>query len=124
MQQGEHTDTKGQSGSMRVLLANEPLAYREVLYGAIQKLRPYIEVRTAEPANLDEEFLRYTPGFVVCSRSTPLIEREAPAWVELYPGHTSGAVASLTGTKTTFEAMDFDVLLSILDEAQRLYQSV
>ncbi len=107
-----------------MLVANDPLAYREALAAAIEELRPYVEVLTAEPADLDEGFLWHTPGFVVCSRSTPLLEREAPAWVELYPGHTSGALASLAGGKTTFEAMDFDVLLSILDEAQRLYQSV
>jgi len=107
---------------MRVLVANEPLAYREVISGAIQELRPHLEVLAAEPADLDEEFLRYAPGFVVCSQTTPLIEQEAPASVELYPDHTSGAVISLNGEKKTFEAMDFDTLLSIVDEAQRLYR--
>jgi hypothetical protein len=66
--------------------------------------------------------LRHAAGFVVCSRSTPLIEREALTWVELYPNHTSGALVSLAGERKAFESMNFDTLLSVLDKAQRLYK--
>lgn len=109
---------------IRVLVANEPLAYREVISAAFKELRPHVRVHATEPTDLDKEFLRLCPRLVVCSRATALIEHEAPAWVELYPGHASGTVASLAGEKIAFDAMDFDTLLSILDEAERLYGSV
>ena len=112
------------SEGMGVLVANEPLAYREVISAAFKELRAHIRVHTAEPADLDKELLRVAPGLVVCSRATALVERRVPAWVELYPDRTSGAVVSLAGEKTTFEEMNFDTLLSILDEAERLYESV
>lgn len=108
---------------MRVLVANEPRAYRVVISAALKELRPHLEVHTAQPTNLDEEFLRLAPGLVVCSRTTALIEEATASWVELYPDHSSGARASLAGEKTTFAEMDFDALLSILDEAERLYQT-
>ena len=60
----------------------------------------------------------------MCSRRTELIEQEVFAWVELYPQHTSGAVVNLAGKKTIFKEMDFDTLLSILDDTQHLYESV
>ena len=124
MQQGENTDIKGSPEGMRLLIANEPLVYREVISATLSKLRPHLEVYTAEPTDLDKKFLRLSPRLVVCSRRTQLIEREAFAWVELYPQHSSRAVVSLAGKKTTFEEMHFDALLSVVDEAERLYESV
>ena len=123
MQHEENSDMKGTPEGMRVLIANEPFVYREVISAAIKDLRPHLETYVAEPAELDKELLRLSPRLVVCSRRTELIEREAFAWVELYPQHTYGAVVSLAGKKTTFEEMHFDTLLSIVDEAERLYES-
>ncbi len=97
-------------------MANSPRAYREVISAALKELRPDIEIFTCEPDDLEGEFLRILPHFVVCSRPTKLVEREAPAWVELYPGGASHAVVrSLDGSRRTLPGMDFDTLLSILD---------
>jgi hypothetical protein len=124
VQREEKTGMKGMPEGMRVLIANEPLAYREVISAAFKELRPHLEIYVVEPAELDKELLRLSPRFVVCSRRTELIEQEAFAWVELYPQHTSGAVVNLAGKKTIFKEMDFDTLLSILDDTQHLYESV
>jgi hypothetical protein len=116
--------TEGTPEVMRVLVANEPFVYREVISAAFQELRPHVEVISVEPQNLDREFLRLVPHLVVCSRVTALVERGATAWVELYPEHAPRAVVSLAGEETTSDAIDFDTLLSILDRAERLYESV
>jgi hypothetical protein len=116
--------TKGTPEAMRVLVANEPFVYREVISAAFKELRPHVEVISAEPRDLDREFSRLVPHLVVCSRVTALVERGATAWVELYPQHASRAVVSLGGEEATSDAMDFDTLLSILDRAERLYESV
>jgi hypothetical protein len=101
---------------MRALIANEPAIYREVISAALKELTPDIEIFTSEPDDLEGEFLRILPQLVVCSRPTKLVEREAPAWVELYPGGASHAVVkSLDGSRRTLPTMDFDTLLSILD---------
>src|SRR5919205_4556487 len=107
VQHGENIDMKGTPEGRRVLITNEPLAYREVISAAFKELRPHLEIYVVEPAELDKELLRLSPRFVVCSRRTELIEQEVFAWVELYPQHTSGAVVNLAGKKTTFKAMDF-----------------
>lgn len=108
---------------MRILVANEPLAYREVISCVFRELRPRLEVVAAEPKNLNREFTRLAPHLVVCSKLTALVEHEAPAWVKLYPEHGSQAIVQLAGEKRVLDGMDFDTLLSILDEAQRLYDS-
>jgi hypothetical protein len=55
---------------------------------------------------------------VVCSRMTKLIEHDAPVWVELYPdGASCAVVGSLDGSRTILPGLDFDTLLSILDDA-------
>jgi len=101
---------------MRALIADEPVIYREVISATLKELRPEIESFTVDPGGLESEYLRILPQFVVCSRPTKLVEREASSWVELYPGGASHAVVkSLDGSRRIRPTMDFDTLLSILD---------
>jgi predicted glycosyltransferase len=53
---------------MRALIANGPAMYREVISAALRELRPDIEIFTAEPEDLETEFLRLLPRLVICSR--------------------------------------------------------
>ena len=100
------------------MIANGPAMYREVISATLREHRPGIEVFTSEPENLESEFLRLLPHLVVCSRMTKLIERDAPVWVELYPdGASYAVVGSLDGSRTILPGLDFDTLLSILDDA-------
>jgi hypothetical protein len=99
------------------LIANGPAMYREVISAALRELRPDIEVFTAEPEDLESEFSRLLPHLVVCSRLTKLIEHDAPVWIELYPdGASHAVVGSLDGSRTILLGMDFDTLLSVLDD--------
>jgi hypothetical protein len=63
---------------MRVLVANEPTIYREVISAAFRVLRPCIQVFTAEPEELDQEFSRLQPQLVVCCRLTRRVEPYSP----------------------------------------------
>ena len=47
------------------MIANEPAIYREAISAALQELRPGIEVFTADPGDLESEFVRLLPQFVV-----------------------------------------------------------
>ena len=101
---------------MRALIANGPAMYREVISTVLREIRPGVEVFTAEPEDLEREFLRLLPQLVVCSRLTKRVERDAPVWIELYPDGASHAVVGSTdGSRTSFPSIDFDTLLSILD---------
>ena len=103
---------------MRLLLANGPRAYRDVLAGTLEVLHPDFEILTAEPVELDEEVLRTSPHLVICSRITPTVESNAPVWIELYPGHTSGAVVDLLGEREAIPEMGFEKLLSTIERAK------
>jgi hypothetical protein len=101
---------------VRALIANGPSMYREVISATLRELRPGIEVFTAEPEDLEGEFLRLMPQLVVCNRLTQRVELEAPVWIELYPDGASHAViGNPDGSRTLFPGMDFDTLLAILD---------
>ena len=109
---------------MRVMVAHSLLSYRQVISAALKELRPNLQIFIADAEDLDEEFGRLSPHVVVCGRVTELVEREALAWIELYPGHASESVVSLCGQKSTYSEMDLAALLSVLDEAERLYETV
>jgi hypothetical protein len=110
---------------MRVLVAHSLLAYRETICTVLKVVRPHLEIFSADPDDLDGEFARLSPQLVVCSRVTALVEREALAWIELYPDPASSqSVVSLKGEKVTYPELDLEALLSVVDEAQRLYETV
>ncbi len=69
----------------RVLVAVDPLMYREVSAHAVRKRRPRVEVLTASPDELDsEETTRgLAPHLVVCNRATRAVREVAHSWVEL-----------------------------------------
>lgn len=98
------------------MIANTPAMYREVISATLRELRPGIEVFTADPEDLEGEFLRLLPQLVVCSRLTKRVELEAPAWIELYPdGASHTVVGTPDGSRTLLTGMGFDTLLAILD---------
>jgi len=99
---------------MRALIANGPAMYREVISAALRELRPDIEIFTAEPEDLETEFLRLLPRLVICSRLTKRVERGAPHAV----------VGTLDGSRRTLPAMDFDTLLSIFDAISDQHSAV
>ena len=109
---------------MRVMVANEPRSYRETIAYALAELRPNAEVLTVDPEDLERELLRVSPQLVVCSRVTRLIKREAPAWIELYPDLASESVVGFDGQRITYPDIDLETVLSIVDEAERLFGDV
>ena len=107
---------------MRVLVANEMCAYREVIAEVFQELRPHVEVHCVEPDDLDHEIACHCPHLVVCSQLTDAMH-SLLAWIMLYPDGENRAVVSTAGEHTTLANVGFDHLLSIIDKTQLLYQS-
>ena len=108
---------------MRMLLANEPRAYREALAAALQALRPQVEVVAVEPAGLDGAVACLAPHLVVCSRLTPSVRALALAWVLLYPGGQPHAVVRVAGRETPVAGIDLDRILAAVDQTALLAPS-
>ncbi len=108
--------------NVRVLVANEPRAYRETLAAAFQRLRPHLAVIMVEPADLDAAVRALAPRVVVCSQLTPLVEQTVPTWVLLYPAGQRAAVLRSAHERTTVEDIGLAGLLDLIDQAQRLVQ--
>ena len=112
-------------GVMRVMVAHSLLSYRQTISAVLKELRPHLKIFSTDPEDLDAEFRRLSPQLVVCSRLTEVVEREALGWIELYPDPVSSeSVVRLDGKKVIYPQMDLDALLSILDEAERLYKAI
>ncbi len=106
---------------MRLLLANEPQSYRQVIAAAVQKLRPDIDVAVSVlPDDLDREDLHLLPDMIVCSRLTPVVEGSNSAWVLLYPDGETKTVISIDGQRTTSADLEFDELLAVIDQVATL----
>ena len=111
------------SGRPRILMANEPRAYREGIAAVIGQLRPEVEVRTVEPAALEGSISRFSPDMVVCSKATEALKGRVRVWVELYPEHAAHSVASIGGRTTEYPEIQLTDLLSIVDRAEELAQA-
>lgn len=117
---GSSRETLAHVANMRILVANDPRSYREVIAAAVQALRPHIEVILAAPDTLDHEVSRLEPQLVVCSALTDTVQQQPLSWIMLYPEGKTEAVISIAGKTTTVGDLEFDRLLALIDETERL----
>jgi hypothetical protein len=70
---------------MRVLVAleDEYRSYREVIAACIRLLRPYVEVSTTAPEELEREAASLDPQLIVSSRPRTAIPSPPIAWIEI-----------------------------------------
>jgi hypothetical protein len=107
---------------MRVLLANEPRLYREVLAETFQRLRPQLEACAVEPQELNQEVLRVRPDLVICDRVTPVVEVTVRFWIE-YREENEALVVTATnvwGLALHTDGMGLNDLLSVIDRTEEL----
>lgn len=100
---------------MRVLIGNDPQAYREGFAAVLGALRPEIEVITVTPAELDTAIVCHAPDFVVCSDLTSTVETRPLGWVLLYPDGSRTSVLAIRGERSTVAHMELETLLAALD---------
>lgn len=100
---------------MRVLVANEPLSYREALARTLQKLRPQAEVRQTEPEELEASLKSFRPELVLCSRLPEKLPAGPRGWVELYPGGSGSSTLVLAEERAEIPDVQLVDILSVLD---------
>ncbi len=105
---------------VRVLLANEPPAYREVLALVFQELQLPVDVSCVEPEDLDDEIVRLSPHLVICSRLTGMLDAARIGWLLLYPDGETRAVLSMPGQRTELTDTDLNDILALVAQTSEL----
>ncbi len=108
----------------RIVLANEPRAYRDVMAAAFRDLRPELEIVTVEPDDLGVYLAQSEPAVVVYSRQGDGLPPRVFAWVLLYPDGENRATVSVAREETSYADMEFDDLLGVLDRTVALVSTV
>jgi hypothetical protein len=116
----EVASERRRGGRPRVLMANEPRAYREGIAAVISQLRPEAEIESVEPNALDTSIERFSPDMVICSKATDALKGGVRVWVELYPENAALSVASIGGRRMEYAEIQLLDLLSIVDKAEEL----
>jgi len=106
--------------TVRILVAHEPLAYRDVLATALRALRPTADVVVVEPGDLDDEVARRAPHLVFCSRLSEVIQTRSLGWAVLYPSGAPIVETSVAGERTTAADMVLEEILSLVDRVAGL----
>ncbi len=108
------------TGMIRVLLANEPRAYREAMAGALEHLCPGTEIIVVEPDELDEQIRNLNPHLVMSSQPVRSLEDHPLPHVLLYPEGESKALVSIDGQQTTIVNVELEDLLLVIDRVQNV----
>lgn len=105
---------------MRILVANEPRAYREVLEQTLTVLRPHLKVTITEPDDLDGAIAHFKPHLVFASQLIPTTATSPLTWIVLYPEGERLVLLDIAGQQTVTTDVDFDRLIAIVDETEQL----
>lgn len=104
---------------MRILVAIELRSYGEAIGGAIQGLRPHLDVTILEPDELGAEVTRLDPGLVICSQPRSIApDGSSPAWVEFRPYDQPAAKIHIDGQYSEIYEVELTDLLSVVDQAE------
>ncbi len=105
---------------MRVLIAIAPTMYWETLELALLRYRPHVEVRIANPDDLDREVTGFDPHVVVCNNVTPTVRASVPSWV-VVPYHSSDATIRVQGEgESRVEDISSGDLFAVIDRTEEL----
>ncbi len=103
--------------SVDVVVANEPLAYREALAATLRQMRPNVGTIVVAPGELDQATALHEPRLVVCSQLTDALESGSGAWALLYPEGAPWSELSLAGKRTRLTHVDLGQLVAFVDQA-------
>ena len=75
-----------------VLVANEPLVYREIVAEGLRALRPGLRIREVALADLEATIDGHRPSLAITSQPSAIVRRWATATLVLYPEGRNEAV--------------------------------
>lgn len=98
-------------------------AYREAIAASVRLPRPYTEVSTARPAELDAELERFGPHVVVCGVPGRPDPGHTPVWVERPPEVGRPARVRVGDRRREAPGLTLEGLLRVVDEAEALVRT-
>ena len=105
---------------MRILITITPRMYREAVALYLLQHRPGYEVRSAAPADAEEEVILFAPHLLVHDDTDglePWVLRGVPCWIEVLYSDSMGARISVEGRIEENPDISTEVLLRVADEA-------
>ena len=109
---------------LRLVVANDPRAYREAIATAIQRLRADVEVMVVDPADLADQVEQWRPHMVISSVPVARVEDCPLCWVALYPAGKAQVVVTVAGQQTWARDLDLAELLALVDCTAALVSSM
>ncbi len=105
---------------VRVLIANEPKAYREAFAGALRIIRPNAQIVEVRAEHLDREVKRFKPDVVLCSDVSRAVESTAQSWILLYPENERVVMVRAAGELSTARDVELEDIVSLVDKTAGL----
>jgi|SRR5215208_124031 hypothetical protein len=105
---------------MRILVTITPRMYREAIAGYLLQQRPGYEVRSAAPADAEEEVILFAPHLLVHDDTDgldPGVLEGIQSLVEMLYSDSMGARVSVDGRVEENPDISMDVLLRVADDA-------
>jgi hypothetical protein len=109
---------------MRVIVANEPRAYREAIGLTLVELSPELEVTIVAPEELDGAVRRLCPHMVLCSELSAVVQAQAVTWIMLYPNGQPRVAVCIDGQETHPVDLAVPDLVEIVERTRGLVQAV
>jgi hypothetical protein len=104
------------NGGLRIIIANEPRAYRDALAGVLELKRPLDTVASVDPDEIEQVLRRWRGALVVCSEVSPVVDELAGAWVRLGEDGEV-AVSSAAEVEAMAHRVGLDAVLDAVDAA-------
>ncbi len=108
---------------MRVLITVVPRMYRGALERVLKEERPYLEVSSADPEDLDRELSRFKPHLLVSSELSPRVDDIVLSWVHILYKDSLSANVRVGERHSTLHDASLEDLLSAIDETERLLRA-
>ena len=108
---------------MRVLIAVVQRMYRDTLESVLKQERPHLEVRPADPEDLDRELSRFKPHLLVSSELSGKVEEVVLSWVHILYKDSLSANVRAGERRSTLQDASFEDLLCVIDETKRLVRA-
>ena len=101
---------------LRIVVANEPRIYREVLAGALSALRASYTVDLVDPDQLDTTVAQTAPDVVIATAMSPALQAYQGLLLLLYAPEANQVVLRKAGrVLQTMEQAEFTDILALID---------
>ena len=108
---------------MRVLVALNPQMYRQTIKFFLAERRPHLDVKSADPADLEQELSGFRPDLLICHEPIPAMRKRVLSQVEILYSDGLDALVRVQDRESRINNMGVQELLCAVDETAKLVAS-